>query len=203
VKPNYRVLIDNKEVAQGNLTFPAFEAQPGWEVPSFFGYEIKYPSGPGAAHLHDEWTIGNLVTVKINENKVNGMAGDSQSYNLKPMALNYSYDAILFGATLDWAKEVMTINIRIDGNLGSLNKFRLGSVDEWGESKEPWMFVKTLDIVPGQRLYTITRKMDGVGKGRNELSVRLLVYLVESAGSIADSRDIEHRNNEYKTTFRK
>ena len=203
VKPNYRVLIDNKEVAQGSLIFPAFEAQPGWEVPSFFGYEIKYPLGPGSPHIYDDWTIGNLVTIKINENKVNGMAADSQSHNLKPMALNYSYDAILFGATLDWAKEVMTINIRIDGNIGSLNKFRLGSMDEWGESKEPWMFVKTFDIVPGQRLYTIAQKMDGVGKGRNELSVRLHVYLVKSAGSIADSRDIEHRNNEFKTTFRK
>ena len=203
VKPNYRVLIDNKEVAQGNLIIPAFEAQPGWEVPSFYGYEIKYPLGPGNPHFPDDWTIGNLVTVKINENKVNGMASDSQSYNLKPMALDYSYDAILFGATLDWAKEVMTITIRIDGNIGSLNKFRLGSIDEWGESKGPWMFVKTFNIVPGQRLYTITQKMDGVGKSRNELLVRLRVYLVESAGSIADSRDIEHRNNEYETTFRK
>ena len=96
VKPDYRVLIDNREVARGSLIFPAFQAPPGWEVPSFFGYEIKYQT---SELFDDSWTIGNLVTVKINENKVNGMASDSKSYNLKPMALNYSYDVMINGLT--------------------------------------------------------------------------------------------------------
>ena len=99
VKPDYRVLIDNREVARGSLIFPAFQAPPGWEVPSFYGTEIKFQT----SGLFDYgWTIGNLVTVKINENEVNGMAGDSESYNLKPMALNESYDVMITGATLDW-----------------------------------------------------------------------------------------------------
>ena len=76
-KPDYRVLIDSKEVARGKLFIPAFEAQPGWEVPSFFGYEIKYRDASLRRKLDDR----QLVTVIINENKVNGMASDSKTYN--------------------------------------------------------------------------------------------------------------------------
>ncbi len=120
VKPDYRVLIDNREIARGGLIFPAFQAPPGWEVPTFYGGEIKYQT----SGLFDySWTIGNLITVKINENEVNGMAGDSESYNLKPMALNESYDVMITGATLDWNTGILRTDIRIDGSFGSYDKF--------------------------------------------------------------------------------
>ena len=193
VKPDFRVLIDNKEVARGNLIFPAFEAPPGWEVPSFFGYEIKYQTKVWDA----QWTIGNLVTIKINENKVNGMASDSQSYNLKPMALNYSYDAMITEVTYDWAEMILKMTIRIDGNIGSLNKFRYAGTC-FGV-----ILYKTIDMIPGQRLYTIARKLDAAGTLGNEGSVALEVFLVKSSDGFNDFRDIEHRNNRYNHTFRR
>jgi hypothetical protein len=193
VKPNYRVLIDNKEVAQGSLIFPAFEAQPGWEVPSFYGYEIKYQTSV----WDDRWTIGNLVTIKINENKVNGMAGDSQSYNLKPMALNFSYDAMITDVTYDWAEAILKMTIRIDGNIGSLNKFRYAGTC-FGV-----ILYKTIDMIPGQRLYTIARKLEAAGTLGNEGSVALEVFLAKSSDGPNDFRDIDHRNNRYNHTFRR
>lgn len=194
VKPNYRVLIDNKEVAQGSLLFPAFQAQPGWEVSSFFGYDIKYQKQVWDSN----WTIGNLVTIKINENKVNGMESDSKSYNLKPMALNFSYDAMINGMTYDWNTAMLTFTVRIDGNIGSFNKFRY-----IGTYLGSYPLDRTIDIIPGQRLYTITRKLDAVGATRNEFNVALMVCFVEPSGSFPDRRDIEHRNNRYDHTFRR
>ena len=192
-KPDYRVLIDSKEVARGKLFIPAFEAQPGWEVPSFFGYEIKYET-----QVFDlSWTIGNLVTVIINENRVNGMASDSETYNLKPMALNYSYDVMIGGLTYDWDRMLLTFTVRIDGNIGSFNKFR------YRGTYANNIMDRTIDIIPGKRLYTIERVLDKAGTSRTELYVAILVSLVESPGSPDDRRDIEHRNNQSAYTFRR
>jgi hypothetical protein len=201
VKPNFRVLIDNREVNQGSLIFPAFPAPPGWEVPAFYGCDIKYQTAP---RFDKTWTIGNVVTVKINENKVNGMESDSQSYNLKPMALNYSYDAILTGATLDWDKEILTVHVRFDGKLGSFSKFRLSNtggtgseiIDGYGS------FYKTISLVPGQRLYSITQKIAGVS-WKKEFKVFLGVVGEKSPGEFPDVRDIEHRNNHNIITFKR
>ncbi len=192
-KPDYRVLIDSKEVARGKLFIPAFEAQPGWEVPSFFGYEIKYEMRV----FDSDWTVGNLVTVIINENRVNGMASDSKTYNLKPMALNYSYDVMIGGLTYDWDRMLLTFTVRIDGNIGSFNKFR------YRGTYANNIMDRTIDIIPGKRLYTIERVLDKAGTSRTELYVALLVSLVESPSSPDDRRDIEHRNNQSAYTFRR
>ncbi len=75
VKPDYRVLIDNREVARGNLIFPAFQAPARVGSPVVFWVRDQVSD----EQVFDyNWTIGNLVTVKINENKVNGMASDSE-----------------------------------------------------------------------------------------------------------------------------
>ena len=200
VKPNFRVLIDNREVNQGSLIFPAFPAPPGWEVPTFYGCDIKYQTAPT---FDRTWTIGNVITVKINENKVNGMESDSQSYNLKPMALNYSYDAILTGATLDWDKEILTVNVRFDGQIGTFNKFILFNsaaneyiVDGLGS------FLKTINLVPGQRLYSFTQKIEGIARWRKEYKAYMGVFLVRDSDALYDVRDIEHRNNININTFK-
>ncbi len=192
-KPDYRVLIDSKEVARGKLFIPAFEAQPGWEVPSFFGYEIKYETRV----FDSNWTVGNLVTVIINENRVNGMASDSKTYNLKPMALNYSYDVMIGGLTYDWDRMLLTFTVRIDGNIGSFNKFR------YRGTYANNIMDRTIDIIPGKRLYTIERVLDKAGTSRTELYVAILVSLVETPSSPDDRRDIEHRNNQSAYTFRR
>ena len=199
IKPNFRVLIDNREVNQGSLIFPAFPAQPGWEVPTFYGCDIKYQTAP---RFDKTWTIGNVITLKINENKVNGMESDSHSYNLKPMALNYSYDAILTGATLDWDKEILTVNVRFDGQLGTFDKFRLFNTGSDSEIVSGYgSFYKTISLVPGQRNYSITQKIEGVS-GKKEFKAFLGVVGEKSPGEFPDVRDIEHRNNYNIMTFK-
>lgn len=192
VKPSFRVLIDNRDVNQGSLFIPEFPAPPGWEVPTYHGGFIKYPPPP---NFEMNWTIGNLVTVKINENAVNGMASDSQSYNLKPMALNYSYDALITGVTLDWAKEVLTVNVRIDGHIGGdLKTLMVVNDKPFGQ------FAKYIDISDGQRTHTITEKLDGLFRWQ-EYKGRLWILLKANKEAYADLRDIEHRNNEYMYSF--
>jgi hypothetical protein len=194
VKPNFRVLIDNREVNRGSLIIPAFQAPPGWEMPTFYGCDIKYPTG----YPWDfSWTIGNIVTVKINENKANGMASDSQSYNLKPMALNYSYDALITGATLDWNKGIMTISVRIDGQIGTSLKFLFV---QNRKTKPYWYFEKIVDLVPGQHLYTTTQKIDRLAN-EQDCSGELQLGLLADKNGLSDQRDIEHRNNIYPFSF--
>ena len=196
VKPDFRVLIDNREVARGNLIFPAFQAPPGWEVPTFYGCEIKYQS----SGLFDyDWTIGNLVTVKINENKVNGMASDSKSYNLKAMALNNSYDVMITGATLDWNTGILRTDIRIDGNFGSYDQIHLFDAHTNVLAGTPVWEVKAF-VVPGRRLYTLSRKRDGL-KNQTEHKVSLGVILKKGSDARAHIKDIDHRNNIFEKTF--
>lgn len=199
-KPSFRVLIDNREVNKGSLFIPEFPAEPGWKVQTYHGCDIKYQTG---REFDRTWTIGNTITVKINENAVNGMASDSQTYNLKPMALNYSYDAILTGATLDWAQEILTVNVRIDGQIGSLNKFILFNsaaneyvVDGLGS------FLKTISLVPGQRLYSFTQKIGGIARWRKEYTAYMGIFLIRDSDALSDVRDIEHRNNINIITFK-
>lgn len=90
VKPDYRVLIDNREISRGGLIFPAFQAPPGWEVKAF--------------------------------------------------------------------------------------------------------------VVPGRRLYTLSRKRDGL-KGRTEHVVSIGVILKKGSDARAHIKDIEHRNNIFERTF--
>ena len=191
VKPNFRVLIDNREVNQGSLFIPEFPAPPGWEVPTYHGCFIKCPPLPNFDY---SWTVGNLVTVKINENAVNGMASDSQSYNLKPMALHHSYDVLITGVTLDWAKEILTVNIRIDGKIGALKTLMVVNDKPYGQ------FAKYIDLADGKRSHTITHKLDGLFRWQ-EYKGRLWALLKADKNAYADFRDIEHRNNEYNYSF--
>jgi hypothetical protein len=194
VKPNYRVLIDNREAALGSLIFPAFQAPPGWEVPSFYGGKIKYQ------FLFDySWTIGNIITVKINENKVNGMASDSKSYNLKPMALNVGYDVMIAGATLDWNTGILRADIRIDGDFGAYKQIHLFDAHPNYFAGTPVWEIKA-NVVPGQRFYTLSKKRDGL-KNQSEHKVSIGVILLKGFDSMAPIKDIEHRNNIFENTF--
>jgi hypothetical protein len=196
VKPDFRVLIDNREVARGNLIFPAFEAPPGWEMPTFYGCEIKYQS---SGIFDYKWTIGNLITVKINENKANGMASDSKSYNLKPMALNFSYDVMITGATLDWNTGILRADIRIDGDFASYDQIRVFDAGTNVLTGTPAWEVKAF-VVPGRRFYTLSKKRDGL-KNQIEHKVSLGVILIKGFDARAPIKDIEHRNNIFERTF--
>ena len=87
------------------------------------------------------------------------MASDSRSYNLKPMALNYSYDAMINGMTYDWDTAMLTFTVRIDGNIGSFNKFR------YVGTYSGFVLDRTIDIVP--RAAALYDRSDP-GQGRDD-----------------------------------
>ena len=196
VKPDFQVLIDGRVVARGSLIFPAFPAPPNWEVPTFFGHQIKYQ------YLFDyTWTIGNVVTVKINENKVNGMAADSRTYNLRPMALNLGYDVMITGATLDWNAGVLKAEVRIDGDFESYETIYAFDAHPDYSTGVPVWEIKA-DVVPGQRFYTLSKKRGGL-KGQVEHKISIGVLLLKESDRDAFIKDIDHRNNLYERTFRR
>jgi hypothetical protein len=197
VKPTFRVLIDSREIAKGDLFIPESPAPPGWTVPTFQGGVIKYL--PPAGGLDYNWSIGTIVTVKINENKINGMESDSQSYNLKPMALNFGFDALITGVTMDWDKETITVNVRLDGQIGGFSQFML--FDNGVQTR----FQQTIRINSGQRLYAVTQKVEGMRWcAASGCPVDLyLMVLRPGGGWAADTRDIDQRNNRHAHTYRR
>ena len=200
-KPNFRVLIDGHEANRGNLFIPETPAPPGWNVPAFHGCVIKFQTGQ---EFNPNWTAGNTLAVKINENRVNGMESDSETYNLKPMALNWSYDVILTGVVLDWAKETLTLSARIDGDFSGLRYIRFYN----NTSDSPFIsgfggFTDANDIVPGQRFYSYVKKLSGVRQNWSEYKSYAGVFLAKESRGLPDFRDIEHRNNYRNETFKR
>ncbi len=200
VKPSFRVLIDSKEVNRGSLIIPAFPAQPGWEVETSFGCEIKYAPGqapkygdPNEAssqiHVFNmNWTMGSFVTVKINENKVNGMEADSQTYNLKQMALSYTHDVLVTDVSVDWAKTLLKVTVRVDGQTKGYRYLYVHN------RMLPWPFVEYVELVPGQYMYTVSRKFGGLHDVQ-ETGGEIWSWLTVNKVPLADIRDIDHRNN--------
>jgi len=196
IKPSFRVLVDNREVNQGSLSFPAFPAPPGWEVPTFYACDLKRQ----ASGIWDPTiAIGNQLTVKINENKVNGMAGDSQTYNLRTMALNYAPDLMISEVTLDWNTGVLTATIRLDGVYQANDEIRVWNRDDIILAGTDYWHM-TAKAVPGQHVYTLSRKRDGL-KGQNDHKVALRAFLYRNSDATPSWRDIDHRNNDYERVF--
>jgi len=60
---------------------------------------------------------GDTLTVMINENRVNGMASDSRSVNLRELALAHSYDLHVSSVSANWTDGTINVHVRIDGLL--------------------------------------------------------------------------------------
>jgi hypothetical protein len=193
VKPDFRTLIDGREINRGFLHVPDSGAASGWENPSYYIGRVQLSS---ASAFDYAWFLGTMVTVKINENHAAGNTSDSQTYNLRSMALTGSYDLMLAGASMDWAKETLTVTVRIQGPTGNMTKFQLF------ESTVPFNFSGDHDVVPGQQFYTITQKLKNISYSHSEYSPYLLV-LPRHGDKSLDVRDIDHRNNEARYTFHK
>jgi hypothetical protein len=192
VRPDFRVLIDGREINHGFLYIPDTVTGPGWENSSFVAARV--PLGD-PAHFDYAWFLGNMVTVKINENQALASAADSQTYNLRAMALIGAYDLMITGAGLDWAKEILTVNVRVEGITGNVTKFQLF------ENSTPFNFEDYQNIVPGQRFYTITRKLTNISYGGRKTYSPDLLVLPRHGDKSLDVRDIDHRNNEARYTF--
>lgn len=184
---------DSREINRGFLYIPDFAAGSGWEDPSFLVGRVQLSS---ASAFDYAWFLGNMVTVKINENHAAGNTSDSQTYNLRNMALTGSYDLLIAGASMDWTKEVLTVTVRIQGSTGNATKFQLF------ENTVPFNFNIYHDIVPGQQFYTITQRLKDISYAHSEYSPYLLLLPRHSDNSL-DVRDIDHRNNNARYTFHK
>ncbi len=194
VKPSFRVLVDGKVLNQGTLTIPAFPAPPGWEVPSFYGGEIKLQASQ--TEFDEEWKIGNTLVIYINENKVNGMASDNKTYNLRQLALGRTFDAYINGATYDWKTETLKASIRIDGEFGTAKKFRFFNTGRPGRFVDDALggFLKEYDLVSGQHYYELSHKVHLAGYPY-KIDVYLGVLVLKPGSNLPDSHDLYHPNN--------
>jgi hypothetical protein len=100
VKPDYRVLIDGREIDKGDLFIPESPpAGPGWELTTHSGGFINFP-----VNEPRPWYIGKEITIILNERNVLNMGSVSKISSLLPMALTVGYDLAFAGpVTIDWS----------------------------------------------------------------------------------------------------
>jgi hypothetical protein len=185
VKPSYRVLIDGRETASGSLFIPAFATPPGWEQRGYFGGWIVLPNAEAATDSN--WNIGNTITVHINENKAMGMAAHSLSLPLKPIALKHKFDLVRNGVSLDWSKRVLTVYLRLDGNVPPGRELfvycgRYPSDDGYFLSKQP--------AKPGT--YVVSKKVDFPS---HYYKVTLYLHTYVTIPDLKQVWDMDYRNH--------
>jgi hypothetical protein len=184
LKPSYRVLIDGKETASGNLFIPAFAAPPGWEQKGYFGGWIVLPN---VYTINPDWFIGNTIVVHINENRALGMDSHSLALPLKPIALKYKFDLVRNGISLDWSKQVLTVYLRLDGNVPSGRELlvycgRHATDDGYFLSRQP--------AKPGT--YVVSKKVD-FPSYYNKVTLYLNSFVTLPSAERAE--DMDYRNH--------
>ena len=105
VKPDYRVLIDGREIAAGDLWIPENPpAGPGYEQPTNSGGFINFP-GP---EVPWPWSIGNQITINLDERNALGQGVASKTSSLRLIALPVGYDLAFGPVTFDWSRNMIT-----------------------------------------------------------------------------------------------
>ncbi len=187
-KPDFRVLIDGREMNRGTLVIPAFEAPPGWEMPSFFAAEV--PINP-LEKWDPEWTLGRRLVVEINANRVNGMAPDSKSFDLRQLGLGCGYDAFINGASYIWDKDLVTVSVRVDGAFAAGQKFLV-----WNHAPGGDWFQEEVALVPGRHDYVVTHSLkNNLDWTRDTFDVYFNVQVRAVGSTYPDRRDVHHPNN--------
>ncbi len=99
VKPDYRVLIDGREIDKGDLFIPESPpAGPGWEMTTHSGGSINFP-----VYEPRPWYIGKQITIILNERNALNMGSASKTSSLLPIVLTVGYDLAFAGpAVIDW-----------------------------------------------------------------------------------------------------
>ena len=119
--PDYRVLIDGREIARGDLFLPEDPpAGPGYEYKNYLGGFISYP----AQNDPWPWNIGNMITIILNERNALGMSTASKTSSLRLIALAKGYDLAFFNGavTMDWAAQIAHVSITKVGAQPTLSK---------------------------------------------------------------------------------
>lgn len=119
VKPDYRVLIDDREIDQGDLFIPESPpAGPGWEVTTFSGGSIQFP-----VYEPHPWSIGDRITILLNERNALDMGTATKSSALRLIALTAGYDLAFSGpAVIDWNANKARVTITKVGSLPEKSK---------------------------------------------------------------------------------
>jgi hypothetical protein len=186
IKPSYRVLIDGKEMASGSLFIPAFAAPPGWEQTGYFGGQIVLPTLQYA--FDNNWYIGNMITVHINENKVMGMESHSLTLRLKPIALKYRFDLVRNGITLDWNTGTLTVSLRLDGNVPAGRELLVYS--GYAPSYDNYFLVRK-PATPGTCV--VSKKLSFIRGADSQVSLYLNSYV--TVPDVKHVWDMDYRNN--------
>jgi hypothetical protein len=183
VQPDFRVVVDGRELAKGDLFIPENPpAPPGWEVATHFGGSLKFPT----ESFPFTWCIGNTIYVHINERKAGGMEASFLTENLKKMALKFGYDLLVNGMDFDWSTNTLKLWIRLDGVWDHGQKFYLMI------SPSPGTPFSTR-IQANQPSYIFTHKFD-VWARTSKISFDVSVSGFE-IGGVRPILDVDTRNN--------
>lgn len=119
VKPDYRVLIDDREVDKGDLFIPENPpAGPGWELATFSGGFVNFP-----VNEPHPWNIGDRITILLNERNALNMGTASKTSALRLIALTAGYDLAFPGpAVIDWNANKARVTITKVGSTPEKSK---------------------------------------------------------------------------------
>lgn len=196
VKPDFRVLVGGKQVNQGSLFIPEFEAPPGWEVPFYHACEIKFQP-PGEFDRY--WVAGASIDFHINENKVIGPNPDIKTWSLRNMTLiRCGFDAQVVQAIYDPGSENLTTSVLLDGHFEGFQKFRLFYSGTSTLTIDPNQggFSAEYSVDPNKVQYEIKHKLHPPS-GASAVRGWVGVYLLKPNTTTPDNRDINHPNNFY------
>ena len=120
VKPDYKVLIDGRQIDAGDLWIPESPpAGPGYEQPTNSGGFINFP-GQGVPCC---WSIGNQITIILDERNALGAGPASKTSSLRLIALPVGYDLALGPVTFDWTRCAVSVMVtKVGGGSPQLSK---------------------------------------------------------------------------------
>ncbi len=177
VRPDYRVLIDGREVDKGDLFIPQSPpAAPGWELATHSGGFINFP-----VYEPRPWHIGTEITIILNERNVLNMGTASKTSSLQPIVLTCGYDLAFGGpVSIDWNANKARVVITKVGSSPELSKkislvYTLGYYHTNTVSGGPMEATVTYPEGP----YTISRSMEFPSTG--PFPVRLDIPMEDSS----------------------
>lgn len=130
VKPDYKVLIDGRQIDAGDLWIPENPpAGPGYEQPTNSGGFVPFP-GPGVPF---GWTIGNQITIVLDERNALGNGPSSKTSSLRLIALPVGYDLAFGPVTFDWSRgKISAMITKVGGGSPQLSKKFQVTVEGYG-----------------------------------------------------------------------
>ena len=119
VKPDYRVLIDGRQIDAGDLWIPENPpGGPGYEQPTNSGGFINFPG----VEVPWPWSIGSQITINLDERNALGGGSASKTSSLRLIALPVGYDLAFGQVTFDWSRLAVSAIVTKVGATPQLSK---------------------------------------------------------------------------------